>query len=98
MRRLLNTQRRLAPAYKEQVVNDYSQKLLNSGYGRGQVVRIIVAGLKGYERKVDRCKAEGRPLYRTAKMSSASRAKRKIMGKSESVSYTHLTLPTILLV
>ena len=42
-----------------------------------------MAGIKGYERKVQRCIKEGRQLYRTAKDSRSSRARKKIMGKSE---------------
>ena len=83
VRRLLNCHRGLHKSYKEAVVDQYSQKLLNSGFGRPQVVRIIVAGIKGYERKVARCLVEGRPLYRTARQSGASRARKKILGKSE---------------
>ena len=83
VRRLLNTKRQLAWQFKTAVIDDYGQKLLNSGYGRAQVVRIIVAGIKGYERKVQRCVKEGRQLYRTAKESSASRSRKKITEKSE---------------
>ena len=48
IRRLLNTKRSLGKEYREQVIDRYGQKLLNSGYSRSQVVKILVAGIKGY--------------------------------------------------
>ena len=83
VRRLRNTMRSLDKSYKRQVVEQYSQKLLNSGYARDQVIKIVVAGIRGYERQVKRCAVEGRPLYRTAKQSSAGRFRKKVLGKSE---------------
>ena len=42
------------------IVNNYSQKLINSGHGEDQVRSIVVAGIKGWEGKVTSCKDEGR--------------------------------------
>ena len=48
------------------VVDGYATKLLNSGYRREKVVQILVAGIRGFRRKVRRCKDSGTKLYRTA--------------------------------
>ena len=66
-RRLLNTSESLGLEARIKVVNDYSQKLLNSGYGQEQVRRIIINGIKSYERKFEESmRAGGRKLQRTS--------------------------------
>ena len=82
IRRLLNTHQKAGKSAQEKVLDQYAQKLLNSGYTREETIRIIVAGLKGFEGKVSRCKKEGRKLYRTSKESSASRARKKLLGSA----------------
>ena len=39
-----------------------------------------MAGIRGFERKKRRCKAEGRKLYRTSKDSMESRQRKKLSG------------------
>ena len=41
IRRLLNTMRSLDRSFKRKVVTQYSQKLLNSGYSREQVGKVM---------------------------------------------------------
>jgi hypothetical protein len=84
IRRLSNTCERLDDTERIKVVDDYSQKLVNSGYGIKQVRRIILTGLKGYERILRESKKDGgRNLHRSAKESSHERGKKKLLGKSE---------------
>ena len=65
------------------VVDDYSQKLFNSGYGTAQVRRIILNGIKGYEKRLQESRSEGgRPLHRTAGESSGLRARKKLLDLS----------------
>ena len=81
-RRLLNTSESLGMDAKIRVVDHYSQKLINSGYGLEQVRRIVVNGIKGYERRVKESKIEGgRRLHRTAGESSAGRMRKKTSWK-----------------
>ena len=63
-------------------IDDYGSKLLTSGFTLDQVRRILVAGLKGYEGRVQRCKDGTRPLYRTAKESMGERRRGKLLTKS----------------
>ena len=41
------------------VVDQYGQKLLNSGYSHDQVRQILVNGIKGFEGRKNRCAREG---------------------------------------
>jgi hypothetical protein len=66
------------------VVDKYGQKLINSGYGLEQTRRILVGGLKGYEKKLWTSKtAGGRALHQSAGESSKARNRKKLTGKSD---------------
>ena len=52
VRRMMNTSELLDAAVRVGVVDNYGQKLINSGYGIDQVRRVIVGGLTGYEKRV----------------------------------------------
>ena len=41
-----------------------------------------MAGIRGYEGKIERRKKEGKPLYRTAKESGETRRRKKLVGKT----------------
>ena len=82
IRRLLNTHEKAGKVAQEIALDQYAQKLMNSGYPREETIRIIVAGLKGFERKVSNCKKAGKKIYRTSKESSASRARKKLLGNA----------------
>ena len=64
MRRLGNSDDRQGGAVKRRVVDQFSQKLLTSGYSITQSRRIILNGIRGWESK--RRRAKGR-LFKTAK-------------------------------
>ena len=82
-RRLLNSCEELGSQERERIIDQYGQKLLNSGYAREQVVAILVAGIKGYEGKGERCKREGRNLRRTSDESKGARTRKTLLGKTE---------------
>ena len=63
------------------VINNYSQKLLKSGYNVEQVRRIIINGIRGFEGRKKRCEKEGRRLYRTARESQGARERKKLISK-----------------
>ena len=75
VRRLLNTKEDLPLEYRAEVVDKYGVKLLTSGYGRDQTLRILMGGAKGYLAKVKRRKMNGRRIHRTAEESSSGRVK-----------------------
>merc|ERR1711942_472282 len=82
VRRLMNTSEDLDKEYREQVVDDYAKKILNSGYSRDQTIRILVNGIKGYENKRRRRIKEGRRLRTTARESRSGRYRKKLLAKS----------------
>ena len=82
VRRLLNTSDSMGAETRELVVDNYSQKLINSGYPREQVRRIIINGIRGLTNKRRRRAAEGKELRQTAARSKAKRYKDKLLSKS----------------
>ena len=85
-RRMMNTSEQLDIDKRVGVVNDYAQKLINSGFGIDQSRTIIVGGLVSYERRVKISKDEKlpgwRPLHEGAGFRKAQRMKKKILSKS----------------
>ena len=82
IRRLLNSSRELGASERCRVTDQYAQKLLNSGYRLEQSRKILVSGIKGYGSKVERCRKQGRRLYRTSKDSWGARIKKKLLGNA----------------
>ena len=82
VRRLLNTSQDMGVGEFRKVVDQYGQKLLNSGYDLDHTRKILIAGIKGYEGKIARCGQEGRKLRRTAKDSQGARYKKRLLGKT----------------
>ena len=83
IRRLLNNAEELGAASKVEVVDQYSQKLANSGYEGEQLRRIVLNGIKGYEGRVKRSKREGRRLHRSSIDSLGARIRKKLVGKTD---------------
>ena len=65
-----------------EVIDNFGQKMLNSGHSIEDTRRNLISGLTGWKNKVARCKAQGKPLHRTAKQSSGSRRIKKLVGKA----------------
>ena len=82
VRRLQNNTEELGRGAKVEMVNNYAQKLANSGYRGEQLKRIIINGIKGYENKRRRCRELGRGVHRTSVDSSGARIKKKLLYKS----------------
>ena len=82
VRRLGNTRESMGAVEMCKVVDQYGQKLINSGYSLEQVRRILINGIKGFEGRKARCKREGRSLYRTAIQSHGARVRKKILSQS----------------
>ena len=52
IQRMMNTSEDLDDSVRAEVVDDYAQKLINSGFKLDQTRNILVGGLTGYERKL----------------------------------------------
>ena len=64
-RRLMNNSEDQGATQKGQIVDEYGQKLMNSGFEGAQMKRIVLNGIKGYEGKRRRCLTNGWRLHRT---------------------------------
>ena len=82
IRRLGNTCEGLSKEVYEGILNEVSQKMINSGYEVDQVRKIVVAGIKGWGNKILRCRADGKRLRRSARCSLEQRTKRKLLGRA----------------
>ena len=82
IRRLLNNSEELGEGARVKVVDDYAQKLTNSGYRGEQLRRIIANGIKGYEGRRRRCIREGRRLHRSSVDSQGARIRKKLLAKT----------------
>ena len=64
-------------------MDDYSLKFLRSGHREEKVREIVVAGIRGYERRLLRSKLGKRKLYRRAAESFSSRQTKKIIEATD---------------
>ena len=79
---MLNTSDRISQMERMQILDDFSEKMLRSGYNITQVREILISGIRGYLRKLNLAKQRGTKLYRSAKSSLADRIKKKIFEKT----------------
>ena len=82
IRRLKNNSEELGKGAKIEIVGNYTQKLLNSGFKGEQLVRIITNGVKGYENKLRRCQELGMNMHRSSTDSQGARVRKKLLSKS----------------
>ena len=82
IRRLQNTHTEIGQERKNEIVENYINKLRSSGYLKVQVREIIQSGLLGFQSKVKRCQEQGQSLHRSAGSTLTSRYKKKIMAKT----------------
>ena len=83
IRRMLTTCKSTPQEDRNGILDDMAQKMTNSGYGIRQTRRVILSGIKGYE-KMTRLEKQGkRRIHRTAGESSKTRASKKLTEKSE---------------
>ena len=78
IRRMLNTSETIPDSERVEIIDNYIDRLVVSGYCPAQVKEIVESGLTGYERKVQRAKKSGLPLHRSASSTLAGRYKKKL--------------------
>ena len=67
---------------KVAVMDMYGQKLANTGHKMPAIRNIMINGIRGFQRRVSRCKAQGVPLHRSAHQSSGTRRKKKLLART----------------
>ena len=82
VRRLFNIREELGAANRGAMVDKYAKKLLQSGYTREQTKKLLLNGIKGFEKKRRSRLARGEKLRSTAKMSRRSRLTKKLLSKT----------------
>ena len=82
VKRLLNTKEDIQQPRKDQIIDDYSLKLLRSGYSVNVTRTILISGLRSYNKKVTAAKESGQPLHCPAHTSLESRLRKKIFKKT----------------
>ena len=78
IRRMLNTCESVSQKEKNEIVDKYTNRLFRSGYSKKQVREIIVSGLTGYEKKVNKAAKEKIPLHRPASVTLKTRLYKKL--------------------
>ena len=64
-----------------EIINKYTQQLVNSGFNWKQCRDIIVSGLKGHERKKEKIVRKGKPIYRSGQSSLMARVNKNLLEK-----------------
>ena len=82
IRRMMNTHEQVPQAERNTIIERFITKLRLSGYRKDQVENIISAGLKGYEKKLEKCQKSGKDLHRSARTTEGLRYRKKLMEKS----------------
>ena len=82
VRRLSNIGGNIGQYEIDQVIDHFTQQLVNSGYLRKQVYEIISSGLKGYENKIERRKRAKENFYRKGIETLEERTRKKLTEKT----------------
>ena len=80
-RRLFNCKSTVTQARVNEIIDEFSLKLLRSGYSIPQVRQIFISGMRAFQSKVRVAKESGQNLHRSAAASLKSRIKRKVFEK-----------------
>ena len=78
IRRLQNICDSVTQKEKNDIIDNYYDRLRRSGYSHSVAHEIIVSGIVGYERKVDRAVKENSPLHKAAAATLQTRIYKKL--------------------
>ena len=82
VRRLSNVHPAVLHEEMEEVVEHYVTQLKNSGYSRKQAKEVIVCGIVGWRRKLERREKRGQDQFLEAGDTMEDRARSKLMEKT----------------
>ena len=82
VRRLSNVHREVVESEIEDIIEHYTTQLKNSGYTRGQAKEIIVCGVVGWRRKLERRSKNNQKQYLEAKETLEKRTNDKLLEKT----------------
>ena len=84
VRRMLNTSEGVSSTKRLELVDGYAQKLVNSEYSVEEARKIIIGGLKGYERLLSLSKDITNPRWKPLHMAGSWNARNRRMAKLKS--------------
>ena len=79
LRRLRNCSRELPWSQKAEILSEFSHKLMLSGWDAGARFDFIMAGLRGYQKQLERADSGVCPLYRPWDWDREARDKKKLL-------------------
>ena len=86
IRRMVNTSELVDVEKRVEIVDDYTQKLINSEYTTDEAREIVVGGLKGYERLLslskDKDNIRWKPLHMAGNWNGMNRRMAKLRSKN----------------
>ena len=82
IRRLRNTKRELNWSLKAEILSEFCNKMMISGYSEKFRFEVIQAAVRGYEKQLDDADRGIKPLYRNREFQAESRWKKKSMTKT----------------
>ena len=82
VRRLSNIHRDVLEEELEPVIEHFIQQLKNSGYERKQAKEVVVCGVVGWRRKLERREKAGHNQFRTAKETLEERTSNQLLEKT----------------
>ena len=82
IRRCRNTCHLLPQTDKNEVLDQFTVKLISSGHSREQATRILVSGLRGYEKQLKKHLSGEKLLHRPHKDGVKERSRKKLLSKS----------------
>ena len=84
VRRMLNTSEDVEITKRVEIVDGYAQKLVNSEYSVEETRKVIIGGLKGYERLLSLSKDMTNPRWKPLHMAGSWNARNRRMAKLRS--------------
>ena len=82
IRRMLHTSEIVSQQERNIIIEKYVNKLTISGYRQDQVKKIVEAGLRGYQAKLEKARKSGVKLHRSGKSTENLRYKKKLLEKN----------------
>ena len=82
-RRLLNTSEDVSQEERDNIMNNFSTKCINSGYSRTQARGFILDGIKGYERLLAAQEAGVGLVHRSREVTQQDRELSKMLEKTD---------------
>ena len=81
VRRMVNTSEMVGDKKRVEIVDKYTEKLMNSEYPLDQTRNIIIGGLKGYERLLSLSKDIKNPKWKPLHMAAGWNARNRRIAK-----------------